>query len=56
MDSVLEWNLIHRTEADMNSLFLASPFKRPCTRVRFEEQGIDLFAECIKEERPRPGS
>jgi len=50
MDFVLEWRLIHRTEEDMNQLFLSSPFRRPCTRILFEAEGIDLFAECRKEE------
>jgi len=49
MDHVLDWRLIHRTEEDMDRLFLASRFKRPCTRVRFESEGINLFAECNKE-------
>jgi len=49
MDSVLEWSLIHRTEEEMNALFKNSPFNRSCTRILFEEQGIDLFAECVKE-------
>jgi len=49
MDHVLEWNLIHRTEADMNRLFEASDFRRPCTQITFEAEGIDLFAECVKE-------
>jgi len=49
MDHVLEWQLIHRTEEDMNRLFQQSPFKRPCTRILFEEEGVDLFAECVKE-------
>jgi extracellular factor (EF) 3-hydroxypalmitic acid methyl ester biosynthesis protein len=53
MDSVLEWSLIHRTEEDMNTLFKNSPFGRPCTRIRFEGLGIDLFAECVKERGPR---
>jgi extracellular factor (EF) 3-hydroxypalmitic acid methyl ester biosynthesis protein len=48
MTYVLEWNLIHRTEEDMNRLFMASAFGRPCTRIQFEELGIDLFAECVK--------
>ena len=48
MDYVLDWKLIHRTEADMDRLFSNSTFNRPCTNVRFEEQGINLFAECIK--------
>jgi SAM-dependent methyltransferase len=49
MDYVLEWNLIHRTEEDMNRLFRASPFKRDCTRIQFEHEGVNLFAECRKE-------
>jgi extracellular factor (EF) 3-hydroxypalmitic acid methyl ester biosynthesis protein len=48
MDYVLEWNLIHRTEEDMNRLFEASAFKRPCTRIQFEAEGVNLFAECVK--------
>ena len=48
MDYVLEWNLIHRTEEDMNRLFLNSPFGRPCTKIQFEEEGVNLFAECVK--------
>ena len=46
MDHVLEWRLIHRSEQDMNRLYRASAFKRDCTRVLFEEQRINLFAEC----------
>ncbi len=49
MEHVLEWRLVHRTEADMNRLFRASAFGRPCTQIRFEEQGINLFAECRRE-------
>jgi extracellular factor (EF) 3-hydroxypalmitic acid methyl ester biosynthesis protein len=49
MDYVLEWNLIHRTEEDMNRLFMGSAFNRPCTRIRFEAQGVNLFAECVKQ-------
>ncbi len=48
MDYVLEWNLIHRTEEDMNRLFLNSPFGRPCTKIQFEEEEVNLFAECVK--------
>jgi extracellular factor (EF) 3-hydroxypalmitic acid methyl ester biosynthesis protein len=48
MDYVLEWNLIHRTEEDMNRLFINSPFGRPCTRIQYEAQGVNLFAECVK--------
>jgi extracellular factor (EF) 3-hydroxypalmitic acid methyl ester biosynthesis protein len=49
MDYVLEWNLIHRTEDDMHRLFLHSPFKRECTKIQFEDEGVNLFAECVKE-------
>jgi hypothetical protein len=49
MDLVLDWKLIHRSEQDMNRLFEASTFKRPCTEILFEEQGINMFACCIKE-------
>ncbi len=45
---VLEWRLIHRTEEDMNRLYAASRFARPCTAIRFEREGINLFAECVK--------
>ena len=46
MDHVLEWRLIHRTGQDMDRLYRESAFKRDCTRVLFEEQRINLFAEC----------
>ncbi|WP_187394940.1 SAM-dependent methyltransferase [Pigmentiphaga aceris] len=48
MDHVLEWRLIHRGEADMDRLFQASSFARPATRVFMEDEGVNLFAECIK--------
>lgn len=48
MDHVFDWRLIHRTEDDMNRLFRASAFGSGCSNVRFEEQGINLFAECVK--------
>ena len=44
MDHVLDWKLVHRSEADMNRLFVKSKFARPCERIRFEEQRINLFA------------
>lgn len=44
MDHVLDWKLIHRSEGDMNRLFQASKFGRPCDAIRFEEQRINLFA------------
>jgi SAM-dependent methyltransferase len=46
MDHVLDWHLTHRDEADMSRLFLNSKFGRPSSRVVFEDEGIDLFAEC----------
>lgn len=49
MDYVLDWNLIHRSEEDMNRLYSASKFVKPCTKIRFEGERIYLFAECIKE-------
>jgi hypothetical protein len=48
MDYVLDWKLNHRTEEDMNRLYRQSAFGKPCTRVLFEEQRINLFAECVK--------
>ena len=49
MDHILDWKLIHRSEEDMNRLFMASSFARPCTDIRFEEAGVNLFAECVKQ-------
>ena len=48
MDQVLDWHLTHRDEAAMNQLFASSKFARPCARIFFEEEGIDLFAEALK--------
>ena len=49
MDHVLEWKLIHRTEQDMDRIFQSSRFGRPSTAILWEEQRINLFAECVKE-------
>ncbi len=49
MEHVLEWNLVHRSEQDMDRLFEASRFGRGATNITYEEQGINLFAECIRE-------
>jgi hypothetical protein len=49
MDHVLDWRLVYREEADMDRLFKSSKFGRPCSRVVFEDEGIDLFAECRKD-------
>jgi len=48
MDYILDWKLIHRTEEDMNRLYEQSSFGRPCTSIEFEEEGINLFASCIR--------
>lgn len=48
MDLVLDWKLIHRTEEDMNRLFEASTFRRPCSEIRFEQEGINMFACAVK--------
>jgi extracellular factor (EF) 3-hydroxypalmitic acid methyl ester biosynthesis protein len=48
MDFVLDWRLIHRTEADMNRLFEESKFKSPCDEIRFEPRGVNLFAIATK--------
>ena len=47
MDHVLEWKLIHRDEADMRRLYAASAFGA-CTRISYEPQRINLFAEAVK--------
>ena len=49
MDHILAWTLIHRSEDDMNRLFTLSQFGKPCSNIRFEDEGVNLFAECIKE-------
>jgi CRP-like cAMP-binding protein/SAM-dependent methyltransferase len=49
MDFVLEWNLIHRNEEDMHRLFRGSPFGKDCSRIQFEGEGVNLFAECVKQ-------
>jgi hypothetical protein len=30
-------------------LYEKSKFGRACTNIRFEEEGVNLFAECVKE-------
>lgn len=49
MDYLIDWKLIHRSEEDMNRLFKASAFGQPCTDIRFEAEGINLFAEGVKQ-------
>jgi len=48
MDYILDWKLIHRTEEDMNRLYQASHFGQPCSAIRFEQAGVNMFAEGIK--------
>jgi hypothetical protein len=48
MDHLLDWKPIHRTEEDMNRLFTESSFGQPCTAIRFEAEGINMFASCVK--------
>lgn len=47
MDSLLDWPLIYRSEADLARLFGASLFKA-VPEYFFEEQQINLFGWCIK--------
>lgn len=47
MDHVLDWKLIHRSEADMRRLFAASRF-RTCTRISYEPLRINMFCEGLK--------
>lgn len=44
MDHVLDWKLIHRSEADMRRLFAASKFGT-CTRISYEPLRINMFCE-----------
>lgn len=48
LDHLFGWPLIHRSEADMVRLFERSAFARPCSRILFEPEGINLFAEGVK--------
>ena len=48
MEYVWDWKLIHRSNEQMNQLFLRSEFNMSCTNIEFEDEGINLFAECIK--------
>jgi extracellular factor (EF) 3-hydroxypalmitic acid methyl ester biosynthesis protein len=48
MDHVLDWKLVYRTEEDMDRLFERSAFGRPTSDIRFERQGINLFAACVR--------
>ena len=49
MDHVLDWQLIHRDESDLDRLYTASAFGRARTSIRYEAEHINLFAECVKQ-------
>jgi extracellular factor (EF) 3-hydroxypalmitic acid methyl ester biosynthesis protein len=48
MDYLWDWKIIYRTEEDMHRLFRASNFNTQCSRIIFEDQGINLFAEAVR--------
>jgi len=48
MKHVLNWHIFHRTEDDMNRLFVSSSFKRECTEIVLEDEGIILSASCSR--------
>ena len=48
LDHLLEWRLIYRTPDDMRRLFASSKFGDRPVDIRYEEQGINLFASCRK--------
>ncbi|MCP3914866.1 MAG: cyclic nucleotide-binding domain-containing protein [bacterium] len=48
MEFVLHWKLYHRDEDDMNRIFQASKFAAPCSEIRLEEAGVNLFACGVK--------
>lgn len=48
MHYILDWPLIHRTEADMNRLMQRSRFASACSRILYEDERINLFAEGVK--------
>ena len=52
MDHVLDWRLIHRSEADMDRLFTASAFGRGASAIDFEAEGVNLFATCERSSGP----
>lgn len=51
MDHILEWKLQHRSEADMHRLCARSKFGRVADAIHFEEEGINLFAECRRNDQ-----
>lgn len=53
MDHVLDWRLIHRDEADMDRLFQSSAFGTACSKIEFEQEGINMFATGIKADKSK---
>ncbi len=47
---LLEWSIVHRTEDDMNRIFEASAFGRPCQDILWESEGVNMFAVGIRAE------
>lgn len=48
MDHLLEWRLIYRSPDDMRRLFASSKFGDRPVDIRYEQQGINLFATCCR--------
>jgi SAM-dependent methyltransferase len=48
LDHVVDWKLTHRTEGDVEKLFLGSTFQQPSSAVQFEPGKIIFLAECQK--------
>jgi SAM-dependent methyltransferase len=53
MDHILDWKLIHRDEQDMHRLFGQSKFGKDADAIHFEQEGINLFAQCYKTDETR---
>jgi extracellular factor (EF) 3-hydroxypalmitic acid methyl ester biosynthesis protein len=47
LDEVVDWKLIHRTEADMQRMFMASKFQKTGT-IFFEGEGLNMFIQVHK--------
>ncbi|MEN9611378.1 MAG: hypothetical protein RLZZ628_2192 [Bacteroidota bacterium] len=47
LDEVVAWKLIHRTEADMHRMFMASKFKKTGA-IFFEGEGLNMFIQVRK--------
>lgn len=48
LDHIIDWKLVHRDESDMDRLYRDSLFEQPSTRIIFEEEQVDMFAECVR--------